>query len=92
MSPPHDTSRPKARPGIAERIIDGEALLVNAEGGEILVLNECGALVWQLCDGAHDVPSLVAAVCGRHEVEPETATADVVAFLEELRRRGALET
>ena len=83
-------ARPRTRPGIAERIVDGEALLVNPAGGEILVLNETGALIWQLLDGSHDVAALVARVVAEYDIAPEPAHADVLAFLEALHARGAL--
>ena len=85
----HDT--PKTKAGLAERIIDGEALLVNAQGGEILVLNEPGAFIWQLLDGKRDVAALVACVCDEYAVEEAIASADVRAFLDALASRGALE-
>lgn len=91
MSAHHDDSRPRAKPGLAERIIDGEALIVNAEGGEILVLNETGSLVWQLLDGSHDVASIVARVVDEFDVEESAARTDVVAFLRALEARGALD-
>ena len=46
MSNRPDDLRPKTRADLAERIIDGEALIVNANRGEIVVLNEAGALIW----------------------------------------------
>ena len=91
MNPPADDSRPKAKPGLAERIIDGEALIVNAEGGEILVLNECGALVWQLLDGSHAVGDIVKRVSDEFEVGEDEARTDVLDFLGQLRERGALD-
>lgn len=86
-----DSSRPRSRPGLGEQIIDGEAVIVNAQGGEILVLNECGAFIWQRLDGESDVASLVSAVQEEFEVDAATAAADVRAFLEALSERNALE-
>jgi len=82
--------RPKTRNGLAERVIDGEAVIVNAHGGEILVLNEVGAEVWQMLDGEHDVDAIVAHVVQSFDVDEAQARADVVEFLESLRRHGAL--
>jgi hypothetical protein len=86
----NDADTPQTRPGLAERIIDGEALIVNAEGGEILVLNEVGAFVWTLLDGSHDVASIVRRVLDEFDVDPATARNDVEAFLSSLRARQAL--
>ena len=86
-----DGTRPKSREGLAERIIDGEALIVNAEGGEILVLNAAGAFVWQLLDGAQDVASIALQVEREFDVEPATARRDLEEFLSHLAERGALD-
>lgn len=85
-----DAARPLSRTGIGERIIDGEALLVNAEGGEILVLNEVGSFVWTLLDGAHDVASIAARVVEEFDTDAATARADLEAFLTHLKSRDAL--
>ena len=65
---------------------------MNAQGGEILVLNECGAFVWQRLDGETDVASLVSAVQREFEIDAETAAADVREFLQALSERNALES
>ena len=83
-------AKPRSRTGIGERIIDGEALLVNAEGGEILVLNEVGSFVWTLLDGEHDVASIASLVADEFDVEPATAREDIDAFLTHLKSRDAL--
>ena len=85
-----DAAQPRSLPGLGEQLIDGEAVIVNAQGGEILVLNEAGALIWQLLDGEHSVATLVAAVQEAFEVEESTAAADVREFLTTLADRGAL--
>lgn len=85
-----DAARPRSLPGLGEQLIDGEAVIVNAQGGEILVLNECGALIWQLLDGEHSVAGMVAAVREAFDVEESTAAADVREFLATLEARGAL--
>ena len=85
-----DGLRPKTRPDLAERIIDGEALIVNANRGEIVVLNESGALIWPLLDGTNDLATIIARVCEHFDVDEHTARADVEAFLDSLHERDAL--
>lgn len=85
-----DDEKPRTRRGLAERIIDGEALIVNAEGGEILVLNEVGAFAWSLLDGQHDVASIVGAVLAEFDVDPATARLDVETFLSSLKQHDLL--
>ena len=86
-----DSSCPKVRTHLAERLIDGEALIVNAERGEIIVLNGCGAFVWKLLDGMHDVGSIIDLVEDEFDVDTETARGDVLEFLQSLSERHVLE-
>ena len=85
-----DTLKPRTRPELAERIIDGEALIVNAEKGELVVLNEAGAFIWPLLDGLNDLAAVTSLVCDRFDVDPGTARTDVESFLDALEARGAL--
>ena len=85
-----DAARPRSLPGLGEQLIDGEAVIVNAQGGEILVLNECGALIWQLLDGEHAVSAIVEKVREAFDVEETMAAADVREFLGTLVERRAL--
>jgi len=85
-----DAARPRSLPGLGEQHIDGEAVIVNAQGGEILVLNECGALIWTLLDGDHPVSSIVEKVREAFDVDESTAVADVREFLGALAARSAL--
>ena len=82
---------PVAREGLGERVVEGEMLLVNAEGGEILVLNECGVLIWQLLDGVNDMATLVGRVTEAFDVDEPTARSDVEEFLASLATRGILD-
>ena len=85
-----DGDQPRARLDLGERIIDGEALLVDAQGGQILVLNEMGAMIWQALDGTRTVGALVAGVVAEFDVDEATARHDVEQFLSQLEQRGAL--
>lgn len=86
-----DDAKPKTRAGIGEQVIDGEAVLVNARGGEILVLNETGSMVWSLLDGERSVAEVLRRVQDAFDVEPEVLRQDVHAFLSALREHDALE-
>ena len=90
MNATPDTVRPRTRPELAERIIDGEALIVNAERGEIVVLNEAGAFIWPLLDGTNDIATIVARTCEHFEIDEATARADVLSFVAALAERDAL--
>jgi len=44
-------------------------------------LDEVGALVWELCDGANDVERIVKEICSRYKLHRREAEASLAAFL-----------
>jgi Coenzyme PQQ synthesis protein D (PqqD) len=69
---------------VAGRVIDGEAVLVLADSGQVQVLNEVGARVWELADGTRSLAQIVDEVVSEFDVGAEQAAADVLAFVERL--------
>ena len=74
------------------RIIDREAVVLRQEAAETLVLNEVGARILSLLDGATSIDSIVDQLEQEFEVERSVLDADCRQFLVELRDRGVLET
>lgn len=72
-----------------ELLPDGSMILFDAERQELLTLNPTAALVWECCDGEHDLAAIVAEV---REVFPgaPAIAADVRAALAQFRERGML--
>lgn len=56
----------------------------------MITLNATAAYLWELLEQEQSVESLAAALQERYEVDQETATADVVAFIERLKPVGAI--
>ena len=54
----------------------------------IYTLNEVGAFIWEQIDGRRNVKAIVEAVREEFEVDPSTASNDVVNFLQELEEIG----
>lgn len=75
--------------GQASRVMQGEALIVLTEQRKLHRLNGVGTRVWELCDG-RTLSAIVETIVTEFEVDPEVATRDVTAFVEELRGLGAL--
>lgn len=66
-------------------------LLFNPDTNQIRVLNATGLLVWQLCDGRHAVPDIVAALKQAFDGAPEDqVTDDVQEFVQEMQASGFL--
>jgi hypothetical protein len=77
-------------PETAWQMIGEEAVVMNLAGARVLGLNPTGALVWSLLE-ERDERGLAEAVAERFAVDPESARADVRAFLDLLRERGLVE-
>jgi len=75
---------------MAWQTVDGELVLLNIDGRELLGLNEVGARIWELADGEHDLAAIAAALTAEFEVSAEEATAEVERFVAELEAAGAL--
>ena len=76
-------------PGVLSEVIDDRALLVSADGGEVITLNPVGTLVWAALEQAQELEPLVAVVSAKFPEAPEpTVRKDVVSFLESLREGG----
>jgi hypothetical protein len=71
-------------------MIESEAVLVLPQAGKIKVVNEVGALIWQLCDGQHSVAQMIEAVCLQYQVDAKQAQTDTLQFLDALVQRGMI--
>ena len=76
--------------GVAWKDVDGEVVALDEQGAVYLATNPAGAVLWRaLADGAtHD--ALVAGLVDEFAIATDRATADVDAFLADLRERGLL--
>jgi hypothetical protein len=83
-------SRPMPHPQVAARIVDGAAVIVLADTGEVTLLNPVGTRVWELCDGSRTAGEIVEMITTEFEVAPEQALQDVENFLEELVQAQAV--
>ena len=87
----------KIKEGYLVREVAGSTLAipVGEEAGSfggMLRLNETGVFLWHLLEKEADVASLVDALLSEYEgVDRETATCDVEAFLNGLRKNGSLD-
>lgn len=84
------TKYPFPHPQVAARIVDGSAVIVLADAGEVNVLNPVGSRIWELIDGAHSGNDIVQRIVAEYEVTAEQATQDVQAFLQTLLDANAI--
>ncbi len=77
-------SYPTPHPQAASRIIDGSAVVVLADAGEVNVFNSVGTRVWELTDGSRSVQQIIDAIIAEFDVAADQAAADVQEFLHSL--------
>ena len=77
-------------PDVVDDEVDGRAVLIDADGRELITLNPTGTLVWRSMDGARDIAELAAIVHDaiEGEVSREQVEHDVQRFLELLSDEG----
>ena len=87
--------RYRASPDFMLRQIAGESILVPAGAAAahfngLISLNDTGVFLWNALRQSRSEPELGALVLQEYEVEPDTAAADVRAFLAKLDQAGIL--
>ena len=79
---------------VARRIGDEFILVpIRQQAGDlnsIYTLNEVGACVWELLDGQTPLREIRDAIVQEFEVDPADAEADLLAFVQQLARVGAI--
>lgn len=83
---------PAPAPGVVGRLVDAEAVLVLPARGEVKVLNQVGARIWELSDGNRTVREIARVICEEYAVDADAAEVDTLTFLKDLVDRGAIAT
>jgi hypothetical protein len=83
-------SIPAPNPNVVGRMVDGEAVLVLPDQGQVKVLNPVGARIWSLADGSRSIAQIAQVICDEYEVDPEQAQADVLEFFARLEDKGVV--
>ena len=84
------SSLPVFHPQVASRLVDGEAVIILPQSGQIVVLNEVGSRIWDLADGRHSVGQIAEAIAAEYEVTAEQAIRDVEGFVRQLVEKEML--
>ena len=77
----------------SEAVLDGRVrrqdgvLAQQAHGQTVLLrLDDVGARIWELCDGGRAVADIVALLCEEFDAPEAVVQADVLEFIDDLRR------
>ena len=72
----HD-SRPVAFGQIVAFPLDSELILCHRGTGEVFVLNQTGARIWELCDGSRTISEIAREIAASYPVTYRRAVGDV---------------
>lgn len=72
------------------RRIDEEAVVVNQDSGEVLVLNELGSRVLQLVEERRSVGGMIDLLLQEYDVGRDRLEEDVLRYLGDLERTGII--
>jgi len=72
-----------------EMLADGNMVLYNGCRQQVMTLNATAALVWEYCDGEHDVEAIVSEIAGVFPSAPRP-DADVRAMLDSFLQTGLI--
>jgi hypothetical protein len=75
---------PRLHPQVAGQTIGNEAVLVLADTGQVLVLNEVGGRIWELADGSRTIAEIARILTDEYDVSEEQALRDVSEFVQQL--------
>lgn len=81
---------PVLHPQVATRIVDGEALIVLADSGQVNVLNPVGTRMWELMDGTRNVQQIADTICDEFDVAEDEAKRDLEEFVRQLIESNAI--
>jgi len=63
------------------RIIEGEAILVKVDKGEVIHLNEVATEIWRIIDGKKKVSEIIDCIYNTFKMEREEVERDTLEFL-----------
>ncbi len=83
---------PRRAAGVSYEVIDGEAVVIDPDGQELITLNGVGTLVWEHLDGERGVTELVDVLLPQLDgVSRDELDRDVRTYLDELRAAGIID-
>lgn len=81
---------PRHAPGIEANAAQGRVVLVRPKDGGFYLLDELGARIWELCDGARSLEQVIAEIGVESDQPPSAVAGDVLEWISELRTEDLL--
>ena len=86
-----DSTTYQLNPHARFRILDDEGVFVLQEAGEVVVVNQVGAMIVKSLSDGQTLSHVVDQVVEQFEVDASTARADVDSLVADLNKAGALQ-
>ena len=90
MNTPTETQRYQVDQHARFRVLEDEGIFVLQEAGEVLVINEVGALIVERLRENETLADAVKAVTTHYQVDEDTARSDAEQLIDALLEAGAL--
>ena len=75
-------------PGVIGKIVDGEAVVILANKGQVKVLNEVGTRIWELADGYRKISEIIKIVSDEFDANIDKIEQDTLDFIDQLVSKG----
>lgn len=83
---------PRVREDVSARVIGGEIVVLDRDGGRVHQLNATASYIWGRCDGRLTEAEIAEDLAAAYGVEPAQAASDVTALVVQFRELGLLES
>lgn len=75
---------------IIAKDLQGEMVLLNKENGDYFTLNSMGSEVYNLISDGMETGDIIDLLFERYEIEYDKLRADILALIEEMKRKNIL--
>jgi len=72
-------------------MVDGEAVIVTPQDGDVKILNSSGSRVWELLDGTRSTGQISEIINTEFNIAIDVASDDIKQFLTELETRSLIK-
>ena len=82
---------PKRRSDVRVRVVDGEMVVLDRQGGLIHQLNQTASFIWDRCDGKSTVADITNQLAEAFDVDPKTSLKDIAAIVGQFQKLNLVE-
>jgi len=76
--------------GVITQQVESQTILLRVDDGGYYAIDEVGAAIWELCDGERRLGEVITALAAEFDAPMATIRADVLEFVQDLRRERLL--